>query len=296
MTQPLSEKQKARLKILEPKLETAINNRDYATAKSIVFDIQGLLRPTLHFVRLSQSKNKLLELAIELNDFDFAINALLSNKQILSPNTRVYLETISLLAICYIRMQDIEKAKPVIKEVLSNHVVIKTERTRRIFHSEIIERFNEEIALSSLRSLNTPEYDEELLEKEVIRIIQNLSEQEIYEAIGQAAPRSTKELIFLVYDFSTKQLPSAERLALPSPAEKTESAVVGLTIFQSVKRVIHKSLCDPESEIYKAWYSNGMKNVLTKGYIITAVSSCLINLHVGIPLIASSVIALIMKF
>jgi len=296
MQQPLNEKQKERLKILEPKLDTAIRQRDYQTAKNLVLDIQNILRPTKHFVRLSQSKNKLYELAIELNDFEFAITGLLSTRQILSDNTRIYLETTSLLAICYIRMQEIEKAKPYIKEVLTNYTVIKSERTRQFFHLEIINRFNEEVALSSLKSINKPEYDEEELEKEVIKIIQNLSEQEIFTQIGQASPKSTKDLIFLVYDFSTKQLASNERLALPGPEQKVKDAEVGLTIFQSVKRVLYNSLCNSESDIYKTWFKNGMQLVLSKGYIRSAVISCLVHLGIGIKMIAASIIALITKF
>jgi len=296
MNSPLTEKQKERLKILEPKLNIAVRNREYETAKSLVFDIQSILRPTKHFVRLSKSKNKLFELAIEESHFDFAIRGLKSNRKTLNERTRIYLESTSLLAICYIRMQEIEKAKPYIKEVLTNHTVIKSNRTRKIFHSEIIERFNEEVALCSLKSDNKPIYDEEEIEKEVMKIIQTLNDQEIFTTIGQSSPKTTKDLIFLVYDFSTKQLPSGERLALPSPNQKIKDAEVGMTVFQSVKRVLYNSLCTPESDIYKAWFNNGMHMVLSKGYIKTAVLSCLVNLGIGIKMIAASIIALIMKF
>lgn len=296
MSIALTDRQKERLKILEPKLDAAIRQRDYQAAKSLVLDIQNILRPTRHYVRLCQSKNKLFELAIELDDFDFAISGLKSNREALNERTRIYLETTSLLAICYVRMQEIEKAKPFIKEVLTNHTVIKSERTRQIFHSEIINRFNEEVALCTLKSANNPVYDEQEIEEEVIRIIQNLSDQEIFTQIGQSSPKATKDLIFLVYDFSTKQLPSNERLALPSPEQKIKDAEVGLTVFQSVKRVVYNSLCSPDSDIYKTWFNNGMQLVLSKGYIRTAVISCLIHLGIGIKLIAASIIALIIKF
>jgi hypothetical protein len=296
MNKPLTDKQKERLKILEPKLENCIRLRDYKAAKSLTVDIQSVLRPTSHFVRLSQSMNKLFELSIELNDFDFAITGLQSSLKILNERTRIYLETTSLLAICYIRMQEIEKAKPYIKDVLTNQTVIKSERTRQVFHSEIINRFNEEVALCSLKSLEKPVYDENEIEKEVIRIIQSLTEQELFTQIGQASPKATKDLIFLVYDFSTKQLPSIERLALASPEQKIMDAEVGQTVFQSVKRVVYNSLCSPDSEIYKTWFNNGMQMVLAKGYIRTAVISCLVSLGIGVKMIAASIIALIMKF
>lgn len=296
MTQPLTDKQKERLKILEPKLDLCVKKGDYQLAKKLVIEIQSLLRPTKHYVRLCQSKNKLYELAIEKNDFESAIIGLESNRTILNDRTRIYLEATALLAICYLRMQEIEKAKPCIREVLTNQKVIKSDRTRKIFHSEIIERFNEEIALCSLKSDKKPSFDEDEIEQEVARLIQNLNDKEIFTQIGQSSPKATKDLIFLVYDFSTKQLNSGERLALPSPTQKVKDASVGKTIFQSIKRVLYNSLCDPESEIYKTWFKNGMQMVLSKNYIRSAVISCLVNLGIGIKMIAASIIALIMKF
>ncbi len=292
----LTDKQKDRLKVLEPKLNKAIQEQDFENAKNLVVDIQSLLRPTKHYVRLIQSKNKLYELAIELNKCDFALNGLLSNEKILNENTRIYIETISLIAICYLRMKEIENAKKYIQKVLKNHKVIKTQRTREIFHSEIINRFNEEVALATLTNVLSANLDEEEIERESIRIIQTLTEDEIYSMIGKSSPQVTKDLIYLVYDYSTKQLPSAERLALPNPDQKVKDKEVGLTVFESIKRVVYNSLCNPESDIYKTWFNNGMQVVLSKGYIKSAVISCLINIGFGVSMIAASIIALITKF
>lgn len=110
MNEPLSEKQKERLRILEPKLNNAITLQNFEVAKDIVIDLQTLLRPTNHMPRLIQSKNKLYELAIELNKLDFAINGLLSNEKVLNQKSRIYLETISLIAICYLRTKNIPLA------------------------------------------------------------------------------------------------------------------------------------------------------------------------------------------
>src|SRR4051812_39818129 len=117
--------QKQQLTILETQLDKAISLIDYQSAKSLVLEIQAILKPAKHFTRLVLSKNKLYELAIKLNDFDYAINGLLSNRRVLSDKTKIYLETTSLLAICYIRMLKIAKAKPYLKEVLTNEIVIR---------------------------------------------------------------------------------------------------------------------------------------------------------------------------
>lgn len=296
MNLPLTEKQKERLKILEPKLEKAIQNRNFDVAKDIVLDLQTLLKPTNHFSRLVRSKNKLYELAIELNKLEFALSGLLSNEKVINHNTRIYLETISLIAICYLRQKEIYSAQRYIQKVLKNHTVIKTKRTREVFHFEIINRFNEEVAMATITKDMAVYLDEKEVEEEAIRIIQTLSDDEIFSKIGQESPQSTKDLIYLIHDFSTKQLPSAERLALPSPDQKIKDKEIGVTIFESVKRVLYNSLCNKESEIYKTWFNNGMQTLLSKGYIKGAVISCLVKSGIGIPMIASSIIALIMKF
>ncbi|GET46598.1 hypothetical protein [Capnocytophaga felis] len=292
----LTEKQKGRLRILEPKLNKAIDSKQFEEAKKIVLDLQYLLRPSGHFVRLIQSKNKLYELAIEQSKYDVALQGLLANQKVLNNNTRIYLETISLIAICYLRMRDIINAKIYIKEVLENDTVIKTQRTRSIFHSEIINRFNEEVALVTLINSGTDDINEEEIEKEVIRIIQTLSDDEIFASMGEKTPNSTKDLIYLIHDYSLKQLPYKEKLSLPSPEQKIKDKEVGITIFESVKRVIYNSLCSQESEIYKIWYTNGMSVVLGKKYIISTVVSILMNMGIGIKMLIASIIALITKF
>ena len=292
----LTDKQKERLHILEPKLKKAIADRDLGAAKSLVVDLQNLLRPTGHFTRLIQSKNRLYELALEINEIDFAIRGFLSNRKLVSDKTRLYLEATALLAICYLRNEQIEKAKPLISEVLKNDTVIKSERTRKKFRQEIINRFNEETTLFSLKNKDKEHFTVDELESEIVNLIRQKNESEMYLVIGTNVPQHTKHLLFQVHEFSTKQLPFTEKLGLPSPEQKIKDKEVGKTVFQSIKRVIYNSLCDPKSEIYKAWYNNGMAIVLSKNYIRTAVLSCLTNLGIGFKLITASVIALIMKF
>ncbi len=292
----LSDKQKERLKVLEPKLKVAISNRDFSTAKRLVVDLQTLLKPTGHITRLIQSKNRLYELALEVDEINTAIRGLKSNRAVVNVNTRLYLEATALLAICYLRQEELELAKPLIKEVLTNDTVLKSPRTRKQFRAEIIDRFDQETALYSLKNKEKEEITKEELEEQVGKILMSQNESEIYSTLGKSVPEHTKYLLFEVHQYSLKQLPSAERLALPSPEEKIKEREVGMTVFQSVKRVIYKSLCDKESEIYKIWYTNGMEIILSRGYISSAVLTCLNNIGIGMKLLSASIVALILKF
>ncbi len=207
----LTDKQKVRLKILETKLKSAIEKRDLKIAKALSFDLQALLRPTGHITRLIQSKNRLYELALEQGELDFAINGLSNNRNIVSEKTRLYLEATALLAICYLRKEDIENAKPLIKEVLENDSVLKSETSRRKFRTEIIERFNEEIALYSLKDKEKEEFSQIDLESEITNILATQNESEIYVSLGKSVPSHTRHLLYEVHQYSVKQLPSALR-------------------------------------------------------------------------------------
>lgn len=292
----LTETQKARLKTLEPKLKVAIEERNIETAISLTKDIQDLLKPTGNYNRLIQSKNRLYELAIDCNRIELAISGLLSNRKVISKNTRLHLEATALLAIAYLRKNDLENAKPYIKEVLQNDNVIKTEYRRIEFNSEIIQRFDEEIAFASLQDITTEKFSIEEVEQDVIKTVQTQNEDEIYENIGRLVPEKSKYYLFQVHEFSLKQLPSAERLALPSPDQKIKDGEMGKTVFQSIKRVIYNSICNPNSDIYKSWFNNGMQIVLSKGYISAAVMSCFVDLGIGIKSVVVWAVALIIKF
>lgn len=293
----LTDKQKERLTVLEPKLKVAISEKDYPTAKSLIADLQTLLRPTKNYNRLIKSKNAFYELALDVNKTDVAISGLISNRKEVRKTTRLYLEATAILAICYLRKEEIENAKPLIREVLTNDDIIKTERTRKLFRIEIVERFNEETALYSLKNKDIEEFTQEELEKEVVYLLtNNKSESELYLSIGRAVPEHTRNLLFQVHQFSIKQLPSAERLALLSAKQKIMDKEVGKTVFKSIKRVAYNALCDPKSETYKAWFIDGVPTlVLSKGYIRTAIATTLVNMGIGLKMVIAYVVALVMR-
>jgi len=91
-------------------------------------------------------------------------------------------------------------------------------------------------------------------------------------------------------------LTKKEILYLPGEAQIVEKAELGRTVFRSFKRVLWRSLCDPESDIYKAWFSAGLNFVLERKYLGSAVALIFMDLGIGIHALAVSAVALIMKF
>lgn len=292
----LTEIQKERLGRLEPQLKLAVAEKDFDTAKLIVSDIQNFLRPTGHLNRLVQVKNWLFELAIEIGEYDYAERGFIGNRQLVNKNTRLYLEATTLLAICYLRKNDYEKAKPFIQEVLKNENIIKSKRTRRDFHHAIINRFDEEAALFSLKIEKNEPLDLDEIQREAGMIMSSNSEDGIYLILGKALPKQTKDILFQIDDFSKNQLSSAERKMLSSPKDMIKDEVAGKTVFQSLKRVIYNSLCDPKSEVYQAWFKNGLGVVLDKKYITSAIAASLTGLGIGFKALAISGVALVLRF
>lgn len=292
----LTDAQKEKLKRLEPKLQKAAFEGDLPTAKIITLDLQNILRPTGHETRLMQIKNWLYEAGIEAGNYDFAIEGLKAVKLKTSKNTRIHLEATALLAIAFLRKNELNNAEPHIREVLQNDKVIKSETNRAIFRKSIIERFNEEVTLFSMKGIGNESLNPEQIQNDAKYLSEANSENEIYTTIGVAIPENVIRSIFRIDDFAKKQLPTGERLKLPSPQKQVEQDEVGKTFFSSVKRTLYKSLCDPESDIYKSWFNDGLKTILSKKFITTAVIGLLSELGIGIKMIVTSIIALLFKF
>lgn len=292
----LTENQKARLSRLEPQLRNAAQKGDLAMAKRLLLDIQGVLRPTGHETRLMQAKNWLFEAAIEAGDYLFAIEGFIGVRKKVNRNTRVYLEATALLAIAYLRKQDLEAAEPLIREVLQNDKVIASQAKRAEFRKAMIARFDEEAILYSMKGSGRELlYGDELgaLAEEQAK---SHSKEQILILIGHELPLGSLQFMLKVDDFAKRQLPSAERLQLPSPQAQVERDNVGRTFFSAVKRTAYRSLCDPESDIYKAWFNDGLKIPLSKRYVGSAVASAFMGFGIGLKALAVSVCALILKF
>src|SRR5690606_15415513 len=190
----------------------------------------------------------------------------------------------------------IEKAEPLMAEVLKNESYIKSERRRRQFRLNVIKRFEEEGALASFRDKFHERFNAEELQNDAGRLISNENEDQLFTILGKHAPPETKAIILRIEQYARKQLPAADVKLLADPRDRVKDEEVGRTIFSSVKRVLWRSLCDPSSEIYQTWFHKGMGVVLNKLYIGTAVTSALADIGIGIKAIAVPIVALIIKF
>jgi hypothetical protein len=292
----LNDAKKRRLARLEPMLRRAARIGDLDKAKSVAAELQDILRPTGHHIRLFQSKNWLFEAALEAGDIAWAIQGFEGIRASVKPSTRLYLEATALLAVCYLRKNDIESAKPFMAEVLSNCEVIKSDFQRRAFKRRLIDRFDEEAVMASLRNCGTEKLDSSEIEKAAGQFVQTKTEDEMFLALGEKTPEHVVNVLLRIEEFALKQIHDLDRKYLSSPKLLTERREVGKIVFSSFKRTLWRSLCDPESDIYKAWFHQGMGVVLDKKYIGAAVVAAFAGMGIGLNALAISATALLIKF
>lgn len=294
-TPNLTEEQKQKLAILEPKLREAADARDLEKAKEIALSIQDILRPTGHETRLMQTKNILFEVAMESGNIGMAISGFLGVRQKVSKRTRLYLEATALLAICHLRKKDLVAARPYMVEALSCENNIKSENKRSIFKVALAKRFEAEALLASLSTGETDYLDIDKIQEEAGRLIYSKREDEILEMLGATVPDGALDFVQDVRKESMGLLTYDEKMKLPSPDYFKERKKLGKGILAAFQSVIWRSLCDKDSEVYKMWFTNGMQAVLDKKYITASIASALAGLNAGIYAIAVYLTALLIK-
>lgn len=291
---PLTDSQKSRLAILEPALRSAVYSADYRRAKEFAADIQRVLRATGHETRLMRSKNWLFEAALNAGELYTAEVGFRGIRAKTATNTRVYLEATALLVVCLLRQQKIAEAEPLIAKVLEGKA-IKDVNRRRHFIESVTTRYQLESYMSSVRGLGHESLNTDAIDSEAIEAVKTKTDDELYSQIAAAIPREVIEFVYRVDRAARKQLTMTEVLYLPSPVVIEQKIEQGRSFFTSLKLVIWKSLCDPQSEIYKAWYTNGMAQVLSKKYYAIVVTAALIDIGFAAKAVAVPVTALLMK-
>lgn len=290
----LTDSQKERLSVLEPALKAAVYSADYKRAKAIAADIQDVLRATGHETRLMQSKNWLFEAALNAGELFTAEAGFRGVRAKTATSTRVHLEATALLAVCLLRQKRLPEAEPLIQEVLRSSSIKDAQRRRRFVES-VASRYQLESYISAVRDHAHETLDPHVIDAEAIEALKTKSEDELYVQIAAALPREVIEFVCRVDRATRLQLTLVEVLYLPSPAMLERKVEQGKSFFSSLKLVIWKSLCDPQSEVYKAWYTNGMAQVLSKKYYAFVVSAALVDVGFAAKAAAVPATALLMK-
>ncbi|HEY3300342.1 MAG TPA: hypothetical protein VGJ90_06145 [Methylophilaceae bacterium] len=295
MPPKLTVQQKNRLSTLEPALHQAVYCGNYTEAKLLAVEIQRLLRATGHETRLMQSKNWLYEAALNAGEI---LTAEIGFRGVLSKTkstTKVHLEAMALLVVCLLKQNKLSEAEVLIPKVL-NSKNIKTSEKRKVFISSVAKRFEMEGFISAVRNLESENWDVNEIDLLAGKaVMENKSEHQLFIEIGAALPATVLDYVNRIDKASRKQLTQIELKYLSSPDSLRKQSEQGKNFFDSLKLVIWKSMCDPQSEIYKAWFTNGISHFLSKKYYTFAVTSALLELGFAVKAVAVPVIALLIK-
>lgn len=172
---------------------------------------------------------------------------------------------------------------------------ITSDRTRHQFQKRFIERVEEECILAELIGAGEGALDPKEIHSKAVLLVQRNSDDEILKLIGHSVPVAGLLLLTEVRTYSLAQLPPPDRRMLPSPEAAQQPKNVGRTTFAVLRRIAWKTFCKSDSSIYKLW-SKRIPKVFNDGYFAAAVIAALGDLRIGIPLLASGLAALAMKY
>lgn len=283
------------LRLLESDLQRAVSKGSSQEALEIATKIQILFGEDRRHSRLLRAKLQAFEACLDTNQLVYAESGFSGIRQLASNQTRLYLEASALLAVCYLRLKQPEKAKPLIQEILERINNIRSDTRRHQFQERLIHRIEEECVLSDVIGRNEGELIPAEIHVKAVQLLQTSSEDEILKLIGNSLPSSTISLLRNVRGYSIAQLSPPDQKLLPSSKDVEIPKNIGKTVFAVIRRIGWKTLCDPESSIYKAW-SKRVPEVYSDTYFATALATTFANWKIGIPMLVSGTVALVMKY
>lgn len=291
----LHEYQLTALRPLEARLRKAVAQAEPEKAVEIAGKIQALFPDDRKHHRLLRAKLWAFEACVDANSLSYAETGLIGVRKLAAPSTRLYLEASALLAVALLRQKKVADSKKIIREVIGNINNIASDRTRHQFQKRFISRIEEECILAELIDTGDGQLDASEIEAKAILLIQHNSDDEILKLIGNSVPSPGLRLLSDVRTYSIQQLPPPDRKMLPPPEKAGQPKNIGRTTFALLRRIAWKTFCKPSSPIYKLW-SKRVPKVFNEGYFSAAVITALGDFRIGIPLIASGLAALVMKY
>ncbi len=294
-TKKLTEEQLKALRPLEARLKAAVRSASPEEAVEIAGQIQAIFPNDRKHHRLLRAKLWAFEACLDANRLTYAQSGFVGIRKLSGSGTRLYLEASSLLAVCHLRSKKTTEAKKLVREVVDKLNNISSDRTRRQFQKRLIERIEEECILTELIGSEESEMNLEEIQEKAVLLIQRNSDTEIFKLIGNSVPTTSIKLLSDVRTYALNQLPPPDRKMLPPPEKAEQPQKIGKTTFAVLRRIAWKTFCNPDSTIYKLW-SKRIPKVFNEGYFSAAVVSTMGDFRIGIPLIASGVSALVMKY
>jgi hypothetical protein len=291
----LSDAHLSMLRPLENELRRAVAAADPDAAIEVTARIQALFDFDRTHHRLLRAKLLAFEACVDANRLTYAERGLIGVRTLAGKTTRLSLEAGALLAVVFLRQKKTSEAKKLIRDVILNINNIASDRTRHQFQKRLIARVEEECILAELIGTEEGPMDAEDVQAKAVLLLQRNSDDEIFKLIGNTVPVAALNLLTDVRSYSILQLPAPDRKLLPPPEKAQEPKNVGKATFAVLRRIAWKTFCKSDSPIFKMW-SKKIPEVFNQGYFSAAVLSTFGDFRIGLPVLASGVVALVMKY
>jgi hypothetical protein len=291
----LSEAHLAVLRPLEAELKRAVAAGDPDGAIDAASKIQPLFDFDRSHHRLLKAKLWVFESCVDANRLPYAERGLIGVRNRASSTTRLSLEAGALLAVVFLRQKKTSDAKKLIREVIENINNITSDRTRHQFQKRLIERIEEECILAELIGTEDGPMDANEIQDKAVLLLERNSDEELLKLIGNTVPVASVTLLSDVRSYSIARLPPPDRKLLPYPEKVQEPKSIGKAAFAILRRIAWKTVCKKDSPVYKMW-SKKIPEVFNQGYFSAAILSTFGDFRIGLPLLASGVTALVMKY
>lgn len=291
----LSDAHLAILRPLEAELKRAVAAAEPDAAIEAAAKIQALLSFDRTHHRLLRAKLWAFEACVDANRLPYAERGLIGVRRLAGSTTRLSLEAGALLAVVLLRQKKTQEAKKIVKDVIKNINNITSDRTRHQFQKRLIARIEEECILAELIGTEKGPMDVKEIQEKAVLLLQRNSDDEILRLIGNSVPVASLNLLSDVRSYSILQLPAPDRKLLPPPEKAQEPKSIGKATFTVLRRIAWKTFCKADSPIYKMW-SKKIPEVFNQGYFSAAVLSTFGDFRIGLPLLASGIAALVMKY
>jgi hypothetical protein len=224
---PLNEFKKQRLRKLEARLRSCLKTGEVELAIEITANIQGLFLDDRSNHRLLRAKLWCFETCLLANRHSYAESGLIGVSGLANENTKIKLESQVLLAIFYIRQKRITEAKPLIHEVLNNVNDIKSDRSRRLFQRNLMDRLEEECVLSELIGVEEAPLEETKVHDQAVYLVQHSSDDDIITIIAASLPEKARLALTDVRGFALLQMRASDVKLLGTPADAIEPKALG---------------------------------------------------------------------
>lgn len=291
----LTATQLTEIRPLELELKKAVASGEAELAIEVAARIQALFVNDRSHYRLLRAKLWAFEACIDANRLAYAESGLIGIRKLAGASTRLALEASGLLAVSLLRQKKTQEAKKIIREVMLNINNIVSDKTRHQFQKRFVDRIEEECILAELIGTEHGILDHAEIQAKAVLLLQQNSDDEILKLIGNSVPAASVQLLTDVRAYSILQLSAPDRKLLPSSEKVAQPKQIGKTAFAILRRIAWKTFCKPSSPIYKLW-SNRVPKVFNEGYFSAAVISALGDYRIGIPILASGIAALVMKY